>query len=234
MLPFGTENRAEYIRNKLINNSLRLTQKCLLACRGVGIRPTRHLLLVSVASQKVAWLERTWIPDHPTIARRVFPKRGTYLVRKQFIISTSRFGVGQSLNSNRTPLGLHRIAARIGAGQPIGTVFESRRLVGLTWQGRPDAAIAHRILWLEGLEAGYNRGGQVDSYRRYIYIHGLGDESTVGRPASRGCIHMAAADLLPLFDRLPLGTLVWIQERPFHRGFQGSARATASALAPIR
>ncbi|MBU6401970.1 MAG: L,D-transpeptidase [Verrucomicrobia bacterium] len=121
--------------------------------------------------------------------------------------------MGQLADSNRTPLGLHRIAEKIGGGWPIGAVFRSRRLVGFTWRGLPDAAIAHRILWLEGLEPGFNRGGRVDSYQRYIYIHGIGNEPTLGRPASRGCIHLAAADLLPLYDRVPVGTLVWITGR---------------------
>jgi lipoprotein-anchoring transpeptidase ErfK/SrfK len=119
--------------------------------------------------------------------------------------------MGQESGSNRTPLGLHRVAEKVGAGHPIGTVFESRRPVGFTWQGMPKAPIAHRILWLEGLEPGFNRGGNVDSHARYIYIHGLADEPSLGRPASRGCIHMAAADLLPLFDRVRLETLVWIE-----------------------
>jgi hypothetical protein len=117
------------------------------------------------------------------------------------------------MNSNRTPLGLHRIAEKIGSGQPIGTIFRSRQVAGLTWQGAPDAKIVHRILWLDGLESGFNRGGAVDSYRRYIYIHGFGDESTLGRPTSHGCIHVAARDLMPLFDLVPVGTLVWIEER---------------------
>ena len=117
------------------------------------------------------------------------------------------------MNSQQTPLGLHRIAQKIGAGQPVGTVFRSRKGVGLTWQGKPDATIVHRILWLEGLEPQFNCDGNVDTFRRYIYIHGFGDETTLGRPKSHGCIHMAAEDLIPLFDRLPVGTLVWIGER---------------------
>jgi hypothetical protein len=76
----------------------------------------------------------------------------------------------------------------------------------------PDGAIAHRILWLEGLEPGFNRGGNVDTFRRYVYIHGFGDESTLGRPASCGCLHLAASDLMPLYERVPVGTLVWISE----------------------
>jgi lipoprotein-anchoring transpeptidase ErfK/SrfK len=135
----------------------------------------------------------------------------TAICRRRYLVSTSRFGMGQESGSNRTPLGLHRVAEKVGAGHPIGTVFESRRPVGFTWQGMPKAPIAHRILWLEGLEPGFNRGGNVDSHARYIYIHGLADEPSLGRPASRGCIHMAAADLLPLFDRVRLETLVWIE-----------------------
>ena len=126
-------------------------------------------------------------------------------------ISTSRFGVGQQSGSNQTPRGLHRIVEKIGGGHPIGTVFRSRRPVGLTWKGCADAAIVHRILWLEGLEPGHNQGGDVDSRARFIYIHGTGDEPSLGRPASRGCIHVAADDLLPLYDLLPVGTMVWIE-----------------------
>jgi hypothetical protein len=134
----------------------------------------------------------------------------SFLPIRSFRISTSRFGVGQAKGSNRTPLGLHRIAEKIGAGCPVGTAFKSRKPVGFTWQGMPDAKITTRILWLEGLEPGFNRGGDVDSHARYIYIHGTGDETTLGRPASCGCIHLAADNLIPLFDKLPVGTLVWI------------------------
>jgi hypothetical protein len=169
------------------------------ACRRLGIRPTRFVLEVSVAAQRMNWWERT-------------SSNGSadYRLRKQFVISTSRFGTGQVENSNQTPLGLHRVAEKIGGGQPIGTVFRSRRPVGLTWDGHPKASIVHRILWLEGLEPGFNRGGNVDTYRRYVYIHGFGDETTLGRPQSRGCIHLAARGLIPLYDVLPAGTLVWI------------------------
>jgi L,D-transpeptidase YbiS len=174
----------------------------LSACRRHGVRLTREILLVSVARQRLV------------LCTRIFGRGNTarYRREREFIASTSRFGTGQVADSNRTPLGLHRIARKIGAGWPAGTVFESRRAVGFTWAGRPDAAIAHRILWLEGLEPGHNQGGDVDTFRRYIYIHGVGDESTLGRPASRGCVHLAAADLLPLYDRVPVGTLLWIGE----------------------
>jgi hypothetical protein len=114
-------------------------------------------------------------------------------------------------NSNKTPLGLHRVARKIGGGSVIGTVFRSRQPVGLKWAGHPQGSIVHRILWLEGLEPSFNLGANVDTFRRYIYIHGFWDESTIGRPQSHGCIHLAARDLIPLYDATPEGTLVWIR-----------------------
>ncbi|MGD0744973.1 MAG: L,D-transpeptidase [Verrucomicrobiota bacterium] len=132
---------------------------------------------------------------------------------KNFPCSTSRFGIGRIAGSNGTPLGLHRVAEKIGGGWPAGTVFKSRKPVGYAWQGMPDAKITTRILWLEGLEPGFNRGGKVDSHARYIYIHGTADQSSIGKPASCGCIHLADADLIRLFDKLPAGTLVWISEK---------------------
>ncbi len=132
------------------------------------------------------------------------------LVRRTFRISTSRFGIGQTKNSRFTPLGLHRIARKVGGGWPTGAVFKSREMIGYTWDGQPGAAITNRILWLEGLEPGFNRGGNVDTFARYIYIHGTGDEPALGRPASSGCIHVRGAELLPLYDLVPVSTLVWI------------------------
>jgi hypothetical protein len=170
------------------------------------VRPTRFVLAVSVAAQRMVLFEK--LPEQLNEAR--LPD---YEFRRRYVISTSRFGIGQVMHSNQTPLGLHRIARKAGGGYPIGTVFKSRQAMGLTWQGQPDGSIVHRILWLEGLEPGFNRGGEVDTFRRYVYIHGYGDETTLGRPQSCGCIHLAAADLMPLYERLPVGTLVWIAER---------------------
>jgi hypothetical protein len=165
------------------------------ACARCGVVPARHLLAVGLARQTASLFERA---------------DGGYAPRKTFRCSTSKFGVGERAGSNMTPRGLHRVAQKIGGGWPVGTVFKGRQVLGYTWQGRPLAPIAHRILWLEGLESGLNRGGNVDSFQRYIYIHGTGDETTLGRPASHGCIHLSANDLLPLYDKLPVGTLVWI------------------------
>lgn len=136
-----------------------------------------------------------------------------YIFRQRLAVSTSRFGIGQVINSNKTPLGLHRVARKIGRGQPWGTVFKARKPIGNITDTMPEGGIVHRILWLEGLEQGLNRGGEVDTFKRYIYIHGFWDETTLGRPQSMGCIHLAAADLLPLFDQVPVGTLVWIAKR---------------------
>ena len=173
-----------------------LPRTFLWACRQREVTLTRCVLIVSVLRQQLS----VWEADR---ARTLQPRR-------VYVASTSHFGTGQQSGSNQTPLGLHAIAEKVGTGLPIGTVFESRQPVGLTWKGQPDAAIAHRILWLRGLEPGLNEGGAVDSRARYIYIHGLGNEPSLGRPASRGCIHLAAADLMPLYDRVPTGTLVWI------------------------
>jgi hypothetical protein len=184
------------------------------ACGKNGVALTRFVLVISVGEQHVLLFEKFFAPlclcgksSHlPAVTDR------RYRFVKKFRCSTSRFGISQIAGSKGTPLGLHRIVEKIGAGWPAGTVFQNRKPVGYTWQGMPNAKITTRVLWLEGLEPGYNRGGNVDSYARYIYIHGTGDETTIGRPASCGCIHLADADLIPLFDWLPTGTLVWISE----------------------
>ncbi|HNQ90730.1 MAG TPA: L,D-transpeptidase [Verrucomicrobiota bacterium] len=158
---------------------------------------------MSVARQRVGLFE--------VIGVATLSRRPVAVFTREFLASTSRHGVGQVRDSNRTPLGLHRIAVKAGGGWPPGVVLVNRKPIGFTWQGRPAAAIAHRVLWLEGLEPGLNRGGNVDTYDRFIYIHGVGDETTLGRPCSRGCVHLAAADLILWYDRLPCGTLVWIE-----------------------
>jgi hypothetical protein len=175
-----------------MNDQNYLPQACLDTCQRLGIAPTKHILTASVAGQSVALFED-----------------GAHTAK--YPCSTSRFGIGQIEGSNCTPLGLHRIAEKIGGGEPAGTVFKSRQVIGHTSQPEfADAKITTRILWLEGLEPGLNRGTNVDSRARYIYIHGTGDQESIGEPASHGCIHLADEDLVPLFDLLPVGTLVWI------------------------
>lgn len=177
-----------------MNRQNHFPEKCAATCQRLGIAPTKYILAVRISSQRLSLFED-----------------GKYV--KTYRCSTSRFGIGQIEGSNRTPLGLHCIAEKIGGGEPPGTVFKSREAVGHTSQpGFADAKITTRILWLEGLEPGFNQGTNVDSHDRYIYIHGTADQETIGEPASHGCIHLADADLVPLFDLLPAGTLVWISE----------------------
>ncbi|MGB7767374.1 MAG: L,D-transpeptidase [Verrucomicrobiia bacterium] len=180
--------------------------------------PTRLVLVVSVANQTVSLFKKNRAAGldgcsiKPPAANSSVAVVRRYQFLKQFRCSTSRFGIGQAEGSHRTPLGLHRIVEKIGGGAPAGTVFKARQIAGHT--SRPefaDAKITTRILWLEGLEPGLNRGGNVDSHARYIYLHGTADQSSIGKPASCGCIHLADADLIPLFDKLPGGTLVWIE-----------------------
>ena len=182
----------------------RLLQNCLRACRQHGVPPSKDLLLVEAASQTVAHYFRRRTPGGGVLWTQ-------YARKAEYRTSTSRFGLGQVSASYRTPAGLHRIAEKHGAGQPIGTSFLARKPAGLLWDGEPAAPIPHRIFWLDGLMPGFNRGGNVDSYSRYIYIHGVADEMTLGRAVSAGCIHLAARDLLPLHDRIPTGALVWIE-----------------------
>ena len=189
-------------------HAIKLSNQFWLRARQCGIRPGQFILSASILRQTMDLFEKQRVlPEELTSAARMQPR---YAFRHRYRISTSAFGIGQEEGSSRTPFGLHCIAQKIGGGWPIGIVFKGRRPAGFIWEGQPTASIVHRILWLEGLEPGYNRGGKVDSFRRYIYIHGFSDETTLGRPCSHGCIHMAANDLLPLFERLPIGTLVWI------------------------
>jgi hypothetical protein len=176
------------------------------ACEINDIAPTQFVLVASIAEQTGLLFENSFAPLRLCVE--------DYQFVKKISCSTSRFGIGQTEGSNCTPLGLHRVAEKIGPGTPAGTVFKSRKAIGHTSQPEfADAKITTRILWLEGIEPGFNRGGNVDSHARYIYIHGTADQSSIGKPASCGCIHLADADLIPLFDKLPVGTLVWISEQ---------------------
>jgi L,D-transpeptidase YbiS len=135
-----------------------------------------------------------------------------------FAVATARKGVGELNGSEQTPRGWHVIRAKIGAEQPVNTVFVARRPTGeiyspaLAAQAPERDWILTRILWLSGLEPGRNRLGTVDTMRRYIYIHGCPDEEPMGIPSSHGCIKMHNQDVIRLFDIVPVGTRVLIQE----------------------
>jgi hypothetical protein len=182
------------------------------SCKKHGVRPTQFLLIVDIATQTITLYENTSTALHLAIdALRL--TMDDYKPVKKFPCSTSRLGIGQTEGSNCTPLRLHRIAEKIGSGASAGTVFKGRQAVGHVSQPEfANAKITTRIMWLEGLEPGFNRGGNVDSHARYIYIHGTADQASIGKPASCGCVHLADTDLVPLFDLLPGGTLVWICE----------------------
>jgi len=131
-------------------------------------------------------------------------------------ISTSRYGLGGEDGSYKTPLGKHRICAKIGAGEPLGEVFIGRLPQGyqaeiLVDQSRSEGdSITSRILWLEGLEPGLNRGVGCDSKQRYIYIHGTSEEGLIGQPVSIGCVRMKNSDVIELFEQISEGDPVLI------------------------
>jgi lipoprotein-anchoring transpeptidase ErfK/SrfK len=137
---------------------------------------------------------------------------------KRYSISTSKNGPGERNGSYCTPRGRHVVRAKVGAGQPVNTVFVERRPTGEVYS--PELAtqfpgrdwILTRILWLSGLEVGFNRLGKVDTMRRCIYIHGSPDSVPMGRPGSIGCVRMRNSDILELFDRVSVGTRVEIIE----------------------
>jgi L,D-transpeptidase YbiS len=138
-------------------------------------------------------------------------------------VSTAANGSGEIMHSECTPRGQHQIRAKIGAGAAENTVFIGRRASGEIYspelkQQHPDRDwMLTRILWLSGLEPGKNRFGDRDSMRRYIYIHGCPDEDLMGRPSSHGCIKMRNSEVINLFDQVPAGTQVLIQEAPLAR-----------------
>jgi len=139
-------------------------------------------------------------------------------VIKSYQISTALKGIGQNKNSFQTPIGPHYIRAKIGKGLPALSIFEARRPTGRIWN-KEDAEshpnhdwILSRILWLSGKELGVNRLGTIDTMQRYIYIHGTPDESQLGKPLSHGCIRMSNNDVIELFNLIPIGTIVNINE----------------------
>ena len=137
---------------------------------------------------------------------------------KTYAVSTSKFGLGEKNGSFCTPRGEHIVRAKIGAGQPPGAVFVRRRPTGEVWTPELHTRypgrdwILTRILWLSGCERGRNRLGDVDTMRRYVYIHGTPDSSELGKPGSIGCIRMRNRDIVELFELAPPYTPVEIKE----------------------
>jgi lipoprotein-anchoring transpeptidase ErfK/SrfK len=160
-------------------------------------QPTRYLLVI-LAEQTLELIEQ-----------------GSVVHR--YPVSTARNGAGECNGSGCTPRGWLVIRARIGAGCPQGTVFVGRRPTGEIWNHHLENSfpqrdwILSRILWLGGLEPGFNRYGEVDTARRYIYIHGSPDHGVIGIPASHGCIRMREPDVIDLFERVTVGTRIWVE-----------------------
>jgi L,D-transpeptidase YbiS len=137
---------------------------------------------------------------------------------REYAVSTAARGPGEKNGSGCTPRGRHQVRAKIGAGATPGAVFVSRRPTGevhtreLAAQFPDRDWILSRILWLSGLEQGRNRLGDVDTMRRYIYVHGTPDTTALGKPGSHGCIRMSNRDIVELFDLVEPGTEVDIHE----------------------
>jgi len=133
---------------------------------------------------------------------------------KRYTVSTAANGAGEENGSYCTPRGRHIIRAKIGADQPVNTVFVKRRPTGEIYTPELGAQfpgrdwILTRILWLSGCEVGFNRLGSRDTMRRYIYIHGTPASTALGKPGSKGCVRMRNADLLELFGLVTVGTEV--------------------------
>lgn len=133
-------------------------------------------------------------------------------------VSTGANGVGEIKGSGCTPRGPHVIRAKVGAGQPSGAVLVRRRPTGEIWTPQLHAQfpgrdwILTRILWLSGVEPGRNRLGCVDTFRRYIYLHGTPPTTPLGAPGSKGCIRVANGDIVELFERLSVGSEVDLHE----------------------
>ena len=164
----------------------------------LGIKPAERILVVRIAAHTL----QLYVNGH---------------LDRAYGVSTSKRPPSNVKNSLGTPRGLHEIAERIGAGQPAGMVFKSRKPTGLHFSECVDAdtntnLITSRILWLRGLEPGVNQGGDDDTYERYVYIHGTNHEARIGEPLSAGCVLLRNLDVIDLFDRVRAGDWVWITD----------------------
>ncbi|MGE8652266.1 MAG: cell wall-recycling L,D-carboxypeptidase ElsL [Acinetobacter gandensis] len=140
-------------------------------------------------------------------------------LNKFYVVSTGKNGIGEQENSGKTPRGWHRIAEKFGANEPKNAVFKARQWTGEVYDAELAAEyperdwILSRILWLSGLEAGFNQGEGCDTYQRYIYIHGTPDTEPMGIPMSHGCIRMRNDDVVELFNLVPIDAKVYISQK---------------------
>jgi L,D-transpeptidase YbiS len=128
---------------------------------------------------------------------------------KEWACSTSKFGIGFTEGSHKTPLGRFVVREKHGDGAESGTIFKARQPVGHWSPGMETESdlVLTRILWLDGMEP---RNG--NTFQRYIYIHGTNDERSLGRPASHGCVRLRNREVIEVFELVPVGTPVWIGE----------------------
>ena len=174
-----------------------------------------HKFIIILFFSAVNISAMTYKIDIDISQQRLYLKQNDDLI-KSYPISSSKYGEGSTENSNMTPLGLHVIKEKIGTDVPINTLFISRintkRTVNIenSRNKTKDDHITSRILWLDGLEEGKNKGQGVDSYSRYIYIHGTHEEGLIGEKASHGCIRMLNNDVIDLYNYVNIGTEVYI------------------------
>jgi hypothetical protein len=145
--------------------------------------------------------------------QKLYLYKNDMLVR-QYPVSTSKYGAGNTQGSNKTPLGQHMIVSKVGRNARMGEIFQSRRrtrrIAGFGSNASGEDHITTRIMRLAGLERGINKGKGIDSFKRCIYIHGTPHEHLIGTPASHGCIRMKNKDIIALFEIVPRNTLVTI------------------------
>ena len=136
---------------------------------------------------------------------------------KTFVMSSSKRPQSCKEDSLGTPWGLHEVCEKIGSGASLGTVFEGRKSIGLTFaqcdqQKQARNLITSRILRLRGLQPGINQGHGIDSFDRYIYIHGTNHENCLGRPSSSGCLQLSNQDVIDLYELIIVGAHLWIEQ----------------------
>jgi hypothetical protein len=168
------------------------------ACAQRSRQRTEHCLCVKIGEQKLYHFREDKL-------------------EKIYTISTSLLPPSCEENSQGTPTGLHEVADKIGAGAKPGMVFKGRQPVGWTWEYTPSSdlgrnLVTSRILRLRGLEPGHNVGPGRDTYDRFIYIHGTNHPKQLGRPQTAGCPVLSDADIIELFEKVPEGSLVWVEE----------------------
>ncbi|MCK4532899.1 L,D-transpeptidase [bacterium] len=160
-----------------------------------GLKSNQFVIIVSISRQKLCLI-----------------KNGEII--KTYPVSTSKYGIGSKPGSNKTPLGTHYICEKRGEGAKIGTIFKARKntkKIAKIYTDRtdvPDDFVTTRIMWLKGLEAGVN----LETLKRYVYIHGTPEEGLIGTPASHGCVRMKNKEVIELFKLVSVGTFVEIQK----------------------